>query len=118
MFYKEIHTEPTQENTCGLRPYQCSICDKRFTQASHLNTHQILHTDYEQRPYPCSIIDNRYTRASDLETHEIMHTDLRYTLAVYVMRKSPEETPVNTYRPVSDHTSAVYAINVSPSWAT
>lgn len=41
----------------GEKPYQCKICQKRFTQKSSLNTHQKGHSG--EKPYACDFCGKR-----------------------------------------------------------
>ncbi|KAF0696686.1 zinc finger protein 239-like, partial [Aphis craccivora] len=47
MEHQKIYTE---EN-----PYQCDVCDKLFTQNTHLKVHRRIHTG--EKPYQCDVCD-------------------------------------------------------------
>ena len=37
----------------GERPFQCALCQKRFTQLAHLQKHHLVHTG--ERPHQCQV---------------------------------------------------------------
>ncbi|GBP16746.1 Zinc finger protein 235 [Eumeta japonica] len=63
------------------RPYQCELCQMRFTQSSSLNRHKKIHTEEhkrallaKERPYQCGICFMRFTQKSSLGRHGKIHT--------------------------------------------
>ena len=53
--------------------FSCSKCDKKFTSANSLKTHEIVHTN--EKPFSCSKCDKAFTQASDLKRHKRIHTN-------------------------------------------
>lgn len=51
----------------GAKPYQCSICERTFNQASHLKSHMRLHTG--ERPYKCHFCDKAFNHKVSLKSH-------------------------------------------------
>ncbi len=70
----------SKDNSCHLcclsflrqKPFMCSHCDKRFSQAIHLKIHNMIHTG--EKPYKCSHCDKRFIRSGDVKIHERIHT--------------------------------------------
>merc|ERR1739838_1139039 len=56
----------------GVKPYQCSICDKAFSLSSTLYHHMVTHGGV--KPYQCSICDNVFSQKSNLTRHMKKHT--------------------------------------------
>jgi len=63
-FLARIHT--------GEKEFQCTICDKRFSQKCHMNDHTIIHT--EQKRFECSFCRKRFGFKSVLNIHTRIHT--------------------------------------------
>uniref|UniRef100_A0A3P9P7F7 Zinc finger and SCAN domain-containing protein 2-like n=1 Tax=Poecilia reticulata TaxID=8081 RepID=A0A3P9P7F7_POERE len=55
------------------RPYICSVCEKRFTNCSHLAAHIRTHTG--ERPYMCDICRKTFITTSALNRHQTIHTE-------------------------------------------
>jgi uncharacterized Zn-finger protein len=69
-----IKSEP--ENTSVVRgtlrdecrPYICDVCNKSFSQKTHLNTHQRIHSG--ERPYICDVCNKAFRKRYNLTVHE------------------------------------------------
>ncbi|XP_065225375.1 zinc finger protein 300-like isoform X3 [Planococcus citri] len=55
------------------KPFHCQVCDKRFTNKSHLIRHRFTHS--ENRPYKCSICDVRFKHNYSKVVHERRHEE-------------------------------------------
>ncbi|XP_068627344.1 zinc finger protein interacting with ribonucleoprotein K-like [Battus philenor] len=58
-----------------LKPFECTICHKRFTQQGGLQQHTRMHTGY--RPYTCTVCSKSFTQKSGLDQHFRIHTKVR-----------------------------------------
>lgn len=58
-----------------VKPYKCSICDKRFTQLGGLQQHLRLHTG--SRPFKCSFCEKGFTQKAGLDQHLRTHTKVK-----------------------------------------
>lgn len=56
----------------GVRAYQCSICNKRFTQKSSLNVHMRLHRG--EKSYECYMCKKKFSHKTLLERHMALHS--------------------------------------------
>ena len=59
------------------KPFNCSKCDKTFTEAGSLKTHERIHAG--EKPFSCSKCDKTFTTAGNLKTHERIHKGERPT---------------------------------------
>ena len=67
------------------RPHVCQYCQSRFSQQSHLTTHERTHTG--ERPYVCQYCQSRFTRQSNLTAHERTHTGERPHVCQYCQNR-------------------------------
>uniref|UniRef100_A0A3Q2PDP4 Zinc finger and SCAN domain-containing protein 12-like n=1 Tax=Fundulus heteroclitus TaxID=8078 RepID=A0A3Q2PDP4_FUNHE len=63
------------------RPYICSVCEKRFTNCSHLAAHIRTHTG--ERPYMCDICRKTFITTSALNRHQTIHTEGKRYICAY-----------------------------------
>jgi len=56
----------------GRVQYVCKTCHKRFTQASNLRRHNLIHTG--ERAFFCETCNKTFTELSGLRRHQITHT--------------------------------------------
>lgn len=63
----------------GIKPYRCEICQRKFTQLSHLQQHIRTHTG--DKPYKCRHpgCNKAFSQLSNLQSHSRCHqTDKPY----------------------------------------
>ncbi|XP_046976033.1 zinc finger protein 235-like isoform X1 [Vanessa cardui] len=58
-----------------LKPFQCTICQKRFTQQGGVQQHMRMHTG--DRPFPCTFCPKAFTQKSGLDQHLRIHTKVK-----------------------------------------
>jgi hypothetical protein len=52
--------------------YQCNVCEKIYSRASSLNTHQ-LREHAKERPFACTVCGKGFVRKYEMERHEGIH---------------------------------------------
>ncbi|KAB7507679.1 Zinc finger protein [Armadillidium nasatum] len=62
-FKRHIMFKHTKE-----KPFQCSVCSKRFSMKTNLNIHMRIHTG--EKPYQCDKCNMRFTKKSTLNKHQ------------------------------------------------
>ncbi|XP_068180566.1 zinc finger protein 112-like [Antennarius striatus] len=65
------HSNAGEENKD--RPYCCFVCDRSFSNCSHLAVHIRTHTG--ERPYKCEICKKNFITTSALNRHKTIHTE-------------------------------------------
>uniref|UniRef100_A0AAV2M534 C2H2-type domain-containing protein n=1 Tax=Knipowitschia caucasica TaxID=637954 RepID=A0AAV2M534_KNICA len=63
----KCHTQDGGVVLGPLRPYSCSVCEKKFRTMAHLNTHMFVHS--LKKPFKCSVCDKAYRFKADLKKH-------------------------------------------------
>ncbi|XP_076593829.1 uncharacterized protein LOC143324907 [Chaetodon auriga] len=63
------------------KPYCCSVCEKRFSNCSHLAAHIRTHTG--ERPYRCEICRKTFITTSALNRHQTIHTEGKHFVCNY-----------------------------------
>ncbi|XP_052748051.1 zinc finger protein 235-like isoform X2 [Galleria mellonella] len=58
-----------------LKPFECTVCYKRFTQQSGVQQHMRMHTG--DRPFPCTFCPKAFTQKSGLDQHLRIHTKVK-----------------------------------------
>ena len=56
----------------GEKPYECDVCNKRFSQTSSLTLHKRTHTG--EKPYECDVCQKRFSVKSSLTLHQRTHS--------------------------------------------
>ncbi|XP_049884205.1 zinc finger protein 850-like isoform X2 [Pectinophora gossypiella] len=58
-----------------LKPFQCGVCLKRFTQQGGVQQHMRMHTG--DRPFHCTFCPKSFTQKSGLDQHLRIHTKMK-----------------------------------------
>ncbi|KAG8235714.1 hypothetical protein J437_LFUL015818 [Ladona fulva] len=59
-------------SSAGEKPHACSVCGKRFSTSSSLNTHRRIHSG--EKPHACAVCGKRFTASSNLYYHRMTHS--------------------------------------------
>lgn len=57
----------------GVKPFGCTVCEKRFRQKNHLADHVCMHTG--EQPFTCSQCSKTFAIKRYLRLHVKMHSD-------------------------------------------
>ncbi|XP_065564632.1 zinc finger protein 79-like isoform X2 [Artemia franciscana] len=68
----------------GERPFECSVCKKKYSRLDSLNKHHKIHTG--EKPFECGICKKRFFRSDILNNHFRTHTGEKHLNVVYARR--------------------------------
>ncbi|CAL4064970.1 unnamed protein product, partial [Meganyctiphanes norvegica] len=78
----------------GAKPFQCSLCEKSYSQNDQLMIHMKIHSG--EKPYSCRHCGNTFAKNCDLITHLKTHTGEEPYQCSYTCQVSSEVTLRNT----------------------
>uniref|UniRef100_A0A182SHT7 C2H2-type domain-containing protein n=1 Tax=Anopheles maculatus TaxID=74869 RepID=A0A182SHT7_9DIPT len=55
----------------GEKPYECDMCERKFSQQCDLTAHRRIHTG--ERPYACHICGKGFTKSNAVAQHLKIH---------------------------------------------
>ena len=68
----------------NIKPFECNICEMKFTRNSTLKIHKFVHTG--ERPHKCNFYgcEKRFSEKGNLSTHQKIHVYyLNFYLKIY-----------------------------------
>ncbi|XP_028132500.1 zinc finger protein 182-like [Diabrotica virgifera virgifera] len=72
-----------------LRPFECPICSRRFTQKGNMHTHMRLHTG--EMPFQCTFCSDRFRQLSNLNQHILTHTSNNKVCSICLRKFETDE---------------------------
>ncbi|KAF3692081.1 Zinc finger protein 18 [Channa argus] len=79
--FHPYHNNTNNSEESKEKPYSCSVCEKRFSNCSHLAAHIRTHTG--ERPYRCEICRKTFITTSALNRHQTIHTEGKHFVCNY-----------------------------------
>ena len=62
------------------KPYQCDVCNKKFTEKGIIVKHHRIHSN--EKPYQCDVCDKQFTRRDCLAKHQRIHSKKNMTFFI------------------------------------
>jgi len=80
--HRKLHSPACKSSECGKgsqssqsgggKPFECTVCGKRFSAANYLRVHSSVHTSTKR--HVCDVCHKAFRQASQLKNHSRVHT--------------------------------------------
>ena len=74
-FTTQNHLKRHSEVHFGVKRFSCDVCHKTFLRSENLNIHKRMHSG--ERPYQCQVCFRRFSQPSSLKNHQKTHSDFK-----------------------------------------